>query len=161
MADRLGGMMQALSKAFLNLPVGEIEAAAKGRPATQADRRRTIRDLGRKQDPNFERNLDRDLATSRVTMQASMKAFAAALPAMIKALTKPAARSRKPPPTCHRRIIRNDNVILPKVRTHEQFGRSFAGRMRRHRRETEFNGTVLPERVFLLDSAIFQSRRQA
>ena len=86
-ADRLGGMMQALSKAFLNLPVGEIEAAAEGRPATQADRRHTIRDLGRKQDPNFERNLDRDLAMSRATMQASMKAFATALPAVMKGLT--------------------------------------------------------------------------
>jgi hypothetical protein len=88
MTDRLGTMMQALSKAFLNLPVGEIEAAAKGRPATEADRRQTIRDLGRKQDPNFERNLDRDLAASRVAMQASMKAFAAALPAMTRSLAE-------------------------------------------------------------------------
>jgi hypothetical protein len=88
MTDRLGNMMQALSKALLNLPVGEIEAAAKGRPATEADRRQTIRDLGRKQDPNFERNLDRDLAASRVAMQASMKAFAAALPAMTRSLAE-------------------------------------------------------------------------
>lgn len=88
MTDRLGRMMQALSKALLNLPVGEIEAAAKGRPATEADRRQTIRDLGRKQDPNFERNLDRQLAMSRVTMQAGMKALATAMPAMIKALNE-------------------------------------------------------------------------
>lgn len=88
MADRLGGMMQALSKAFLNLPVGEIAAAAEGRPPTQADRRQTIRDLGRKQDPNFERNLDRDLAASRVAMQETMKAFATALPAMMKGLAE-------------------------------------------------------------------------
>jgi hypothetical protein len=87
MADRLGGMMQALSKAFLNLPVGEIEAAAEGRPVTSADRGKTIRELGRKSDPNFERNLDRDLAVSRTTIHASMKAFATALPAMIKGLT--------------------------------------------------------------------------
>jgi len=90
MADRLGGMMQALSKAFLNLPVGEIAAAAEGRPPTQAERRQTIRDVGRKQDPNFERNLDRDLAASRVTMQAGMKAFATALPAIMKGLTEAA-----------------------------------------------------------------------
>ncbi len=87
MADRLGGMMQALSKAFLNLPVGEIEAAAEGRPATRADRGRTIREIGRREDPNFERNLDRDLAASRTTMRASMKAFATALPAVMKGLT--------------------------------------------------------------------------
>lgn len=88
MAERLGRMMQALSKAFLNLPVGEIEAAAQGRPATRADRRRTVRELGRQEDPNFEKNLDRELAESRVLMQASMKAFAAALPAMMKGLAE-------------------------------------------------------------------------
>jgi hypothetical protein len=87
MADRLGAMMQGLSKAFLNLPVGEVEAAVEGRPATRADRGRTIRELGRREDPNFERNLDRQLADSRAVMRASMKAFATALPAMIKGLT--------------------------------------------------------------------------
>ncbi len=87
-ADRIGGMMQALSKALLNLPVGEIAAAAQGRPATQAERRQTVRDLGRKQDPNFERNLDRDLAASRGAMQAGMKAFTTALPAVMKSLAE-------------------------------------------------------------------------
>ena len=87
MAEKLGRMMQALSKAFLSLPVGEIEAAAEGRPATRADRRRTVRELGRKEDPNFERNLERDLAASRGAMHASMRAFAAAMPAMMKGLT--------------------------------------------------------------------------
>jgi hypothetical protein len=87
MADKLGAMMQGLSKAFLNLPVGEVEAAVEGRSATRADRKLTIRDVGRREDPNFERNLDRQLADSRVLMQASMKAFATALPAMIKGLS--------------------------------------------------------------------------
>jgi hypothetical protein len=87
MADRLGAMMQSLSKAVLNLPVGEIEAAAEGRPVTPADRRRTVREVGRSKDPNFERNLDRQLADSSATIQASMKAFATALPAMMKGLT--------------------------------------------------------------------------
>src|SRR5687767_12417887 len=66
MAERLARMMQSMSKAFLDLPVGEIEAAAQGRPATRADRRGTLRELGRKDDPNFERNLDQTLANSRV-----------------------------------------------------------------------------------------------
>jgi hypothetical protein len=88
MADKLGRMMQAMSKAFLNLPVGEIEAAAEGRPATRADRRRTVRELGRKDDPNFERNLERDLAMTGPAIQASMKALAAALPAMMKGLSE-------------------------------------------------------------------------
>ncbi len=87
-AEKLTRMMQAMSKAFLNLPVGELEAAAEGRPATRADRRRTIRDIGRLEDPNFERKFERSLADSRVGIQASMRAFAAALPAMSKAMSE-------------------------------------------------------------------------
>ncbi|HUE79673.1 MAG TPA: hypothetical protein VMN38_08585 [Sphingomicrobium sp.] len=87
-AEKLGRMMQAMSKAFLNLPVGEIEAAAQGRPVTPADRGRTIRDLGRLEDPNFERNIERTLADSQAGMQASMRAFAAALPAMTRAMSE-------------------------------------------------------------------------
>ena len=86
-ADKLSRMMGALSKAFLELPVGEIEAAAEGRPATRADRKRTVRQLGRAEDPNFERNLQRDLANSKPMIEASMKAMAAALPAMMKGLS--------------------------------------------------------------------------
>ena len=85
-ADRLARMMQSLSQAFLNLPVGEVEAAAQGRAVTPADRNRTLREVGRKDNPNFERDLQASLAGSRATMQASMKAFAAALPSMVKAL---------------------------------------------------------------------------
>jgi hypothetical protein len=87
-ADKLARMMQALSGAFLNLPVGELEAAAQGRAVTPADRGRTLREVGRKENPNFERDLQRDLAASNGTMQASMKALAAALPAMVKGLTE-------------------------------------------------------------------------
>ena len=95
MAERLARMMQSMSKAFLDLPVGEIEAAAEGRPVTRADRRRTLRELGRKDDPNFERNLDQTLANSRVAIQASMKAMAAALPAMMKGLSEAAREFEK------------------------------------------------------------------
>ena len=88
MTDKLARMMQAMSKTFLELPVGEIEAAAEGRPATRADRRRTVRQLGRAEDPNFERNLQRDLANSKPMIEASMKAMAAALPAMMKGMSE-------------------------------------------------------------------------
>jgi hypothetical protein len=88
MADRLGRMMQAMTQAFLNLPIGEIEAAAEGRPVTPADRRRTVREVGRMDDPNFEREVSETIAESRVGMQASMKALAAALPAMMKGLAE-------------------------------------------------------------------------
>ena len=63
-AQKLTRMMQSLSQAFLNMPVGEIEAAAQGRPVTQADRGRTLREVGRRDDPSFEQNLQRDLAAS-------------------------------------------------------------------------------------------------
>ena len=88
MAEKLARMMQAMSQAFLNLPVGEIEAAAEGRPVTRADRGRTIRQLGREDDPNFDRNFQRDIANSKPMIEASMKALAAALPAMIKGLSE-------------------------------------------------------------------------
>ena len=88
MAEKLPRMMQAMSKAFLELPVGEIEAAAEGRPATRADRRRTLRQLGRAEDPNFERNLQRDIANAKPMIEASMKAMANALPAMMKGLSE-------------------------------------------------------------------------
>ena len=42
--ERLTNMTDTLSRALLELPVGEIEAAAEGRPVTDADRRRTVRD---------------------------------------------------------------------------------------------------------------------
>ncbi len=87
-AEKLARMMQALSQAFLNLPVGEIEAAVEGRPPTSADRRRTVREAGRADDPNFERDFQREIAGSRVLVQTSMKALAAALPAMMKGLSE-------------------------------------------------------------------------
>jgi hypothetical protein len=87
-ADKLARMMQALSQAFLNLPVGEIEAAAAGRAATPVDRGRTLREVGRRENPNFEQDLQRDLAASGPLMKASMKAMAAALPAMMKGMSE-------------------------------------------------------------------------
>jgi hypothetical protein len=86
-ADKLARMMQALSKAFLDLPVGELEAAAEGRAVTAADRKRTLREVGRRDNPDFEKELQAELAGSRATLQASMKALAAALPSMMKGLS--------------------------------------------------------------------------
>jgi len=87
---RVGDMVGALSKAFLNLPVGEVEAAAQGRPVTSADRDRTLRDVAGGGDPNFEANLQRQIAASQVTMQASMRAMAAAMPAISRAVNEAA-----------------------------------------------------------------------
>jgi hypothetical protein len=87
MVARLTDMMQVLSKAFLNLPVGEIQAAAEGRKATEHDKGVTLRDVGRKDDPNFERNLERQIAQAKPAMEAAMKAMANALPAMMKGMS--------------------------------------------------------------------------
>ena len=86
MAERLGQMTQVLGWALMNLPVGELEAIAEGRQPTAADRRRTVRESGRRQDPNFERNVQEQLAQARPMMEASMKALSAALPAMMQGL---------------------------------------------------------------------------
>ena len=87
-ADKLARMMQAMSKAFLNLPVGEIEAAAEGRAPTEADRRKTVLSEGRKDDPAFERDVQAMVANSRPMIEGSMKALAASLPAMIQGMTQ-------------------------------------------------------------------------
>jgi hypothetical protein len=86
MADRLANMMQALSKSFLNLPAGEIQAAAEGRKPTRAERRMTVRDMGRQGDPNFERDFERQIANSKPMIQQSMRALSQALPAMMKGM---------------------------------------------------------------------------
>ena len=86
MADRLANVMQALSNAFLNLPVGEVQAAVEGRPATPAEKRLTVRDMGRRDDPNFDREFQRQMSQARPMIQHSMKAMQTALPAMIHGL---------------------------------------------------------------------------
>ena len=84
--DRIADTMQALSKAFLDLPVGELQAAVEGRQPTPADKRLTVRDLGRRDDPNFERNLRQQVAQAKPMIRQSMKAFADALPSMMQGL---------------------------------------------------------------------------
>jgi hypothetical protein len=93
--DKLTRVLPALGVALLKLPVGEIEAAMEGRPATRADKRKTVGDLGRREDPNFERNLKADLANSGETMKAGMKAMSTALPVMMEGMRKAAEEMEK------------------------------------------------------------------
>ena len=86
MVDRMTGMMQAMSKAFLNLPVGEIQAAAEGRPPTPAERHMTVRDMARRDDPNFDRNFQQQIAQSGPMVKQGMRALSDALPAMMQGL---------------------------------------------------------------------------
>jgi hypothetical protein len=85
-AEKLDRSMQALTDALLDLKVGAIQAAAEGRKATEAEKRLTVRDLGRRNDPNFDRNLKRQVAEARPKIAQGMQALADALPAMVKAL---------------------------------------------------------------------------
>ena len=91
MADKLGKMAGALSRALLDLNVGEVQAAVEGRPVNDADRRRTIRNMAARGDPNIERNIERQAATSGAVIQAGVKAIAAALPAIMESVDRAAA----------------------------------------------------------------------
>ena len=82
LADRLTDAMMAMSKAFLNLPVGEVEAALEGREPSAADRRRTVRS----ETGMSERELRQKIDESRPAMQAGQRALAAAIPSMMKGL---------------------------------------------------------------------------
>ena len=88
MADRLTNAMQVMSKAFLDLPAGEVQAALEGRRATPAEKRMTVRDMARRDDPNFDRNFQRHIAQSGPMIRQSMRAMSQALPAMMQGLTQ-------------------------------------------------------------------------
>jgi hypothetical protein len=107
-AAKLGNAMQALSKALLDLRVGEVKAAIEGHQASQAEKRLTVRDIGRRDDPNFDRDLQRQVAAAGPMIQRSMQALTAALPAMMQGLEQASkaverATANMPDPTYPKR----------------------------------------------------------
>ena len=84
LADRLGNMAGVLTRSLMDLPVGELEAAIEGRPATPADRAKRVRDNVR--DPYLEQRVAAEAAQSGRTMQAATQALVASLPAIMGAL---------------------------------------------------------------------------
>jgi hypothetical protein len=87
MGDTLGKMLGALTRAMLDMPVGEMQAAVEGRAPNSADKARTVRDMtGR--DARLERQVESQVAQAVPRMQAELKAMASSLPGMIKALEK-------------------------------------------------------------------------
>jgi len=84
MADRLGHMAGALTRALMDMPVGELEAAVQGREPTPADRARRIRD--RIGGPEAERRVEAQVAQSGRQMQAMGQALADSLPSIMSAL---------------------------------------------------------------------------
>ncbi|MDP9424364.1 MAG: hypothetical protein M3Q19_16305 [Pseudomonadota bacterium] len=82
-ADQLTRALVPLSKALMNLPIGELEAAMAGRAPTEADRRKRVRDeIG----PEGERELAAHVAKAGPQMRAMQKALVASLPALMGAL---------------------------------------------------------------------------
>ncbi|HWI76073.1 MAG TPA: hypothetical protein VNS53_03190 [Sphingomicrobium sp.] len=90
MADKLSNMVQAISQAFLQLPVGEVQAAAEGRQPTAQEKKLTVRDLGRRDNPDFDRDFGRQIAQTKPMIQQSMSAFSKALPAITRSLSQAA-----------------------------------------------------------------------
>ncbi|MEO5640693.1 MAG: hypothetical protein ABIQ98_02885 [Sphingomicrobium sp.] len=106
--DQLGRMAGALTHAFMNLPVGELEAAVQGRPVTPADRGKTVGSETRRTNPYVERDIQRDVASSAGTVQSSARAMQRAMPAIAQALGQAAAAIERatvnlPDPTYPRR----------------------------------------------------------
>ena len=106
MADKLGRMAGVLTKSLMDMPVGEIEAAIEGRPATPADKAKRVRDeIG---GPAAEQRVAADVAQSGRQMQAMTKALVSSLPAIMGALSQAQrelerATANLPDPTYPRR----------------------------------------------------------
>jgi hypothetical protein len=84
LADRLVDALKILSRSFLAIPTGEVEAALEGRQVTAAERTRTVAS----ETGLTERELQRKLDDSRPAMQGAQKALVAAIPAMMKGLVE-------------------------------------------------------------------------
>src|SRR3954447_19464844 len=86
MADRLANAVQTVSDALLDMRVGGLKAAAEGREATPAEKRMTVRDIARRDDPDFERKFHQQIAEARPMVRQSMKALNDALPVVMQDL---------------------------------------------------------------------------
>jgi hypothetical protein len=85
-AQRLANAMQVMSNVFLDMRVGEVHAALEGRPATPAERSMTVRDMARRDDPDFDRHFQQRMASVGPMMQQGMRAMNQALPEMMRGL---------------------------------------------------------------------------
>ena len=82
--QKLATTFQALSRAVLDIRVGELQAAMEGREATRAERNVTVGDLARRKDPDFDRHLQEKVATVGPQIQHSMQAINRALPELMR-----------------------------------------------------------------------------
>ena len=85
-AQRLTGVLDAITDAVLNSRVGDVRAAVEGREATPQERAMTVRDMARRDDPDFDRHLHGKLATVGPAIQQSAGAVNRALPQVMRSL---------------------------------------------------------------------------
>jgi hypothetical protein len=82
-ADKLTKALVPLSRALMNMPIGELEAAVAGREPTAADRSRKLSDeVG----PEGQKNIEASIAAAGPKMRAMQKALVASLPALMASL---------------------------------------------------------------------------
>lgn len=84
LVDRLQPVVRALSHALLDLPVGEVQAAVEGRPATPRDRNRRVRDVASVD----ERAVDRGIAANGEALRSGAQSAVRALPVIQRALNE-------------------------------------------------------------------------
>ncbi len=89
MAQTLGKMLGALTRAMMDMPVGEMQAAVEGREPTPADKTRTVRDVAGG-GPDLERRVEAQVAEVLPRMQTALQAMSKSLPAMARAVEKAA-----------------------------------------------------------------------
>jgi len=89
MGQQLGKMLGVMTRAMMDMPIGEVQAAVEGRQPTAADKKRTVRDLAGG-DPNLDRKMEAQIAQAMPRMQAGMKAMASSLPVLMKTVEQAA-----------------------------------------------------------------------
>ena len=77
---------QQLSDAVFDIHVGGVKAAVEGHDPSPAERRMTVRDIARKQDPNFDRDVHDGIASVGPTLLRTLAAVNRALPAVKQAV---------------------------------------------------------------------------
>ena len=85
--DQLQPVLRAVARAFLDLPIGEIQAAVENRPTHPEDRNKRVRDVA----GIDEGEVDRGIAEGSETMKAGAQTVARSLPAISRALDQAGA----------------------------------------------------------------------
>ena len=83
---QLIGSLDQLSRALMNVRIGEAKAALEGRDATPRERNMTVGDYARRNDPKFDRNLHRQIASVEPQVQRGVQSVNRALPSLMQAL---------------------------------------------------------------------------